>query len=154
MILPVFNAPQTIHRVANSWSFASNTPFRRKCASRPWCYALRLPTANRRGAICGIRPDKRASRCECSWLSCRRQFIASAHTRIQHVFYKYSIAFRRVGYHYMGNRTHELAVLNDCRAWHECDQVGTTIFYKKFIFATIKCSFVENSMYLCSKFSI
>ena len=77
-------------------SFSSITPFRHKCASRPWCYALRLPTANRRGAICGIRPDKRASRCECSWLSRRRQFIASI-ARIQHIFYEDPIPFCRCG---------------------------------------------------------
>ena len=41
-----------------------DTPIGVKGTLCPWCYALRLPTANRRGAICGIRPDKRASRCE------------------------------------------------------------------------------------------
>ena len=33
------------------------TPIGVKGIVCPWCYALRLPTANRRGAICGIRPE-------------------------------------------------------------------------------------------------
>ena len=33
----------------------------------------------------------------------------------------------------VGDRADELAVLNDGAARHECGQVGTTVFYKKFM---------------------
>ena len=106
--------------------FSLIAPFRHKCASRPWCYALRLPTANRRGAICGIRPDKRAYRCECSWLSRRRQFIASLLARIQHILDKNAVALGGVGDHNVCDSTSKLAVLDDTpfrrkcalRPWH------------------------------------
>ena len=80
--------------------------------------------------------------------------LLNSRRRFQHIFNEDPRPSRRVVHHPMSDRAYNLAVLNDRRAAHECGQEGTTIFNKKFIFATIKCSFVENSMYLCSKFSI
>ena len=51
---------------------------------------------------------------------------------IQHILYKYSIPLGWLGYHHMGDSSDELAVLNDGAAAHECGQVGTTVFNKKF----------------------
>ena len=89
------------------------------------------------------------------WLGlCRGQFSASRLTRAQHILNEYTVSFGWICDHYVRDRADELAVLNDGAAGHECVQVGTTNFHKKFIFAIIKCSFAENNMYLCSKFSI
>ena len=41
-------------------------------------------------------------------------------------------SFGWVGYHHMGDNSHELAVLNNGAAAHECGQLGTTVFNKKF----------------------
>ena len=72
----------------------------------------------------------------------------------QHIFDKDAVARCRVADHHVGDGADNLAVLDDRATAHERGQVGTAFFHKKFIFATIKCSFVENNMYLCSKFSI
>ena len=44
------------------------TPIGVKGTVCPWCYALRLPTANRRGAICGICPREQAPGYKLPWL--------------------------------------------------------------------------------------
>ena len=54
----------------------------------------------------------------------------------------------------MGNRSDKLAVLDNGASRHECGQEGTTNFNRKFIFAMFENDFVENNMYLCSKFSM
>ena len=64
--------------------------------------------------------------------SCRRQFIASAHTRIQHILNKNSVSARGIVDKNVRYRPDELAILNDGRARHECDQEGTTLFNEKF----------------------
>ena len=48
--------------------------------------------------------------------------------RAQHIFDENSIPLGWICYHYMSYRSHELAVLSDRTARHECVQVGTTIF--------------------------
>ena len=48
--------------------------------------------------------------------SCRRQFIASARTRFQHIHDENSVSRGGIVYHNMGNRADEFAVLNDGRA--------------------------------------
>ena len=64
---------------------------------------------------------------------CRlRQFIASAHTRTQHIFNKNPVPLGRIIDHYVRHRADELAVLDDGRSAHECGQEGTTVFNKKF----------------------
>ena len=68
--------------------------------------------------------------------SCRRQFIASAHTRIQHVFNKYPVPLGRIIDHYVRNCAHKLAVPNDGAALHECGQEGTTHLYNILIIST------------------
>ena len=53
--------------------------------------------------------------------------------RVQHIFDKDAVAAGGVVDHNVSHRADKLAVLNDGRARHECGQVGTTVFYKKFI---------------------
>ena len=50
----------------------------------------------------------------------------------EHIVYKYAIPRSGVVDHHVCHRTDELAVLDDGRAAHECVQVGTTVFNKKF----------------------
>ena len=59
--------------------------------------------------------------------SCRRQFIASRLTRIQHIFNENSVPRGGIIYQNVCYRSYELAVLDDGAARHECVQVGTTI---------------------------
>ena len=76
--------------------------------------------------------------------SCRsRQFIASYLARIQHIFDEDSVSRGGIVDQHVGDRSHELAVLNDGGARHECVQVGTTAFYK---FLTVLTSFVERTI--------
>ena len=60
--------------------------------------------------------------------SCRRQFIASHMARIQHILDKNAVAAGGIGYHHVGDRADELAVPDDRRAAHECDQVRDNSF--------------------------
>ena len=52
--------------------------------------------------------------------------------RVQHIFNENSVAGCRIVDENVRHCSHELAVLNDGRARHECVQVGTTVFYKNF----------------------
>ena len=58
---------------------------------------------------------------------------------IQHILYEYTVAFSGVGYHNVGHRAYEVAVLDNGGARHECGQVGTTHFYKLLTFFDIIC---------------
>ena len=57
--------------------------------------------------------------------------------RVEHILNENSIPRSGVVNEHMGNGTYKLAVLNDRAARHECGQVGTTVFNKKFIFALV-----------------
>ena len=50
----------------------------------------------------------------------------------EHIFDKNSVSRGRVIDQHVGDCSHQLAVLDDRAAAHECVQVGTTVFYKKF----------------------
>ena len=65
--------------------------------------------------------------------SCRfRQFIASDFARTQHILDKYTVSLGGICHHNVRDSADELAVLDNRAARHECVQVGTTVFYKKF----------------------
>ena len=50
---------------------------------------------------------------------------------VQHIFDKNTVTRRGVVDENVRYRTHQLAVLNDGAARHECGQVGTTVFNNK-----------------------
>ena len=52
--------------------------------------------------------------------------------RIQHILNENAVPNRGIVDHHVGDRSDQLAVLDDGRAAHECVQVGTTVFNKKF----------------------
>ena len=60
---------------------------------------------------------------------------------IQHILNENAVASGGIVDQHVGDRSDELAVLNDGRARHECVQVGTTHFYK---LLTVSTSFVKK----------
>ena len=51
----------------------------------------------------------------------------------EHIFGEDPVSHGGVTDHHVCDGSHELAVLNNRRARHECGQEGTTVFYKIFI---------------------
>ena len=51
---------------------------------------------------------------------------------VQHILNENAVARGGIVDHNVRHRAHKLAVLDDGRAAHECGQVGTTVFNKKF----------------------
>ena len=63
---------------------------------------------------------------------------------VEHIFDEDSVAACGVVYKHVGHRAHELAVLDDGGARHECGQEGTTVFYN---FLTILTLFVKKFVF-------
>ena len=63
----------------------------------------------------------------------------------KHIFNINAVAHRGVADHHMRDGAHELAVLDDGRAAHECGQVGTTHFYR---LCTVSTLFVKKIVLL------
>ena len=51
----------------------------------------------------------------------------------QHILNEYPVPRRGVADEDVGHGAHDLAVLTDGRARHECGQVGTTLFINSFV---------------------
>ena len=69
--------------------------------------------------------------------SLRRLGLNLAVCRREHILDEYSVTRCGVVDHNVRDGADELAVLDDGAARHECVQVGTTVFNKKFIFPRI-----------------
>jgi hypothetical protein len=61
--------------------------------------------------------------------------------RVQHIFNENAVTGCRIVYKNVGDRTDELAVLNNRATAHECVQVGTTHFYN---FLTVSTLFIKK----------
>ncbi len=61
-----------------------------------------------------------------------RRFLYGRLRGIEHIFNKYPVACGGVADEDVGNGPHDLAVLDNGAARHECGQVGTTVFNEKF----------------------
>ena len=64
--------------------------------------------------------------------------------RVQHIFNENTVARGGVVDEHVGDRSDELAVLNDGAAGHECVQVGTTIFEKLFTYSSENKERLQN----------
>ena len=76
-----------------------------------------------------------------------RRFMYGRLRGVEHIFDENSVACRRVVDQYVRHSSHELAVLDDRGARHECGQVGTTHFYN---FLTVSTLFVKKKLLYCS----